>query len=100
MTLQGVGNGTAAAAVVTGEGIGQHPHEFGEAELVLVAAPAVLLEEGAEGVVGGEVSPEGVERLGQGQPGQGLQGEGVPGGLRRRRQNHVGLSMSGRALLL
>lgn len=85
----------------------------------------MLGEEFVEEVVGGEVGPEGVEGLGQGQAGQSFQGEGLarqfaPSGvevrddkpglsfqgeglarrLRRRWQNHAGLSMSRRALLL
>jgi hypothetical protein len=51
-------------------------------------------------VVGSEVGPQGIERLGQGESGQGFQGEGLARGGRRRRHHRAGRSMSRRALLL
>ena len=75
--FQGLLDGRQAAAAVAGHGLGEDRDEFGEGQLVVVAMAAVFLEEVLQHRVGGEVGPQGVEGLGQGQALQDLPGEGV-----------------------
>ena len=63
--LDGVEDGPAAPPPIAGEGVGEHPHQLGEGELVLIAPPPVPVEQVVKNGIGGDVPPNGVERLGQ-----------------------------------
>jgi hypothetical protein len=88
LLFQGVLDGLASTAVVACEGIGDDADEFGEGELLFVAVSAVALVEGLEDVVDGEIMPQGVESVRQGQTGQDVESERGLGRFRLRRQDH------------
>jgi hypothetical protein len=85
LVSQGLVDGRQAAAAVAGDGVGEDRDEFREGEWIVVAAAAVLPEEGLQDRIGGEVGPHGVEGFRQGEALQDFPGEGVlayrfPGG--------------------
>ena len=92
--LDGIEDGPATAALVAGQRVGENPHQLGEGELVLVAATAVAVEQVVEDRIGGDVPPDGVERLGQRQSVQHLSRKGVRG-LHPRRHGRLLNVLSG-----
>jgi hypothetical protein len=70
-------DGSVARAVKACDGIDEDAEEFGEGESVVVATPAMEFKEVVENLVGGKVSPQTVERLGQGKTIEDPKGEGI-----------------------
>src|SRR5262249_3518449 len=100
LPAQGVENGAATFALVARQGIGEDPDEFGEGRFMLATGTARAVEGVVQHGVGGNVAPQAIERLGQGQAAQNLKGEGGRLGLLVRRQDHGYSSISSWAMML